>query len=170
MRIQNKLNDDENILWQGRMSLIKVLVCAFLNEALILLILYGVFLCYFLKCIKPQSWGLYTILLMLIPVGVYLCNAFYMWMKARCTEYMVTDKAVYIKSGVITTTVEMKPYIDIAHVKEITSFTDKVLHTGTVTFDCWNDCSSRAFAIRDISEYEKVFAFINEHQQKAFRE
>ena len=170
MRIQNKMNNDENILWQGRMALIKVLMRAFLNEALILLILYGVFLRYFLKCIKPQSWGLYAMLFMLIPVGIYLCNAFYMWMKARCTEYMVTDKAVYIKSGVITTTVEMKPYIDIAHVNEITSFADKVLHTGTVTFDCWNDRSDRAFAIRDISEYEKVFAFINEHQQKAFRE
>ena len=56
MRIQNKMNNDENILWQGRMALIKVLMCAFLNETLILLILYGVFLRYFLKCIKPQSW------------------------------------------------------------------------------------------------------------------
>ena len=44
MRIQNKMNNDENILWQGRMALIKVLVRAFLNESLILLILYGVFL------------------------------------------------------------------------------------------------------------------------------
>ena len=52
MRIQNKMNNDENILWQGRMALIKVLVRAFLNESLILLILYGVFLRYFLKCIK----------------------------------------------------------------------------------------------------------------------
>lgn len=29
MRIQNKMNNDENILWQGRMALIKVLVHAF---------------------------------------------------------------------------------------------------------------------------------------------
>lgn len=64
MRIQNKMNNDENILWQGRMALIKVLMCAFLNETLILLNFIWSISALFLKVYQTSKLGL-------------ICNAVY---------------------------------------------------------------------------------------------
>ena len=168
-KLLEKVSSDENVLWNGKQNVVKVICDSFFNVSLILLILWGYMMNLLTTCMTQGNIGAYLVIMgCLFGFGVvlYLLSAFLTWLSAKYKFYMVTDKAVYIMKGVITTTIEMKPYIDIAHVNEKLTFADKVLKTGSIELKC---AGSKKFVIKNIKEYEKVFDIVNKYQQDALK-
>ena len=168
-KLLEKVSPDENVLWNGKQNVVKVICDSFFNVSLILLILWGYMMNLLTTCMTQGNIAAYLMIMgCLFGFGVvlYLLSAFLTWLSAKYKFYMVTDKAVYVMKGVITTTIEMKPYIDIAHVNEKLTFADKVLKTGSIELEC---AGSKKIVIKNIKEYEKVFDIVNKYQQDALK-
>lgn len=115
-------------------------------------------------------------LLHLMPVWIYLGGVLLCIKKYKNTEYIITDKGIYISGGTFSYTYEMKPFTDLSHINLHRGIFDQMLGVGDVVTVCAHDSySSRSssrntghthgnFAICDIPDYQKVFKMIKDLQ------
>ncbi|MBR3604461.1 MAG: PH domain-containing protein [Candidatus Gastranaerophilales bacterium] len=107
----------------------------------------------------------------LMPVWIYIGGVLTSFLRYKNAAYIITTKGVYISSGVISKTQEMKPFTDLAHINIHRGIFDQFLGVGDVILTCAHNSISahnsrtiHGFAIQDIPDYEKVFKMIKELQ------
>ncbi len=107
----------------------------------------------------------------LMPVWLYLGGVFLSLRKYKHTEYIVTDKGIYVSGGAFAYTYEMKPFTDLSHINIHRGVFDQWLGVGDVVTVCahpgsvtGNGHSSHGISICDIADYQKVFSMIKELQ------
>lgn len=91
-----------------------------------------------------------------MPVWIYIVGIITSGLKSKNTEYLITDRGIYIKTGIFTTTTEMKPFAEISHVGVKQGIFDKIFGTGDVISACIHtpiaDSNGSYSAIRTIAE------------------
>lgn len=123
-------------------------------------------------------------LLHLMPVWVYLGGVFFSFRKYRNTDYMITDKGVYVAGGVFSLHTEMKPFTEISHISIHRGIFDQQLGVGDVVISCstpsvssngysFNFSKQRNTAnfnmtIADISDYQETFNLVKKLQTDIF--
>jgi len=107
----------------------------------------------------------------LMPVWIYLFGVLTSAIRYKNTAYIITSKGIYISSGFISKTQEMKPFTDLSHVNIHRGIFDQFLGVGDVISTCSHDSYSsrhrssiKGFAICDIVDYQKVFNMVKELQ------
>jgi len=107
----------------------------------------------------------------LMPVWIYLGGVLFTARKYKNTEYIITDRGVYISGGVFTYNCEMKPFTDLAHVNVHRGIFDQMLGVGDVVMICGHQGynsrgthSSGGFTICDIRNFMWVFKLIKDLQ------
>ena len=114
-------------------------------------------------------------LLHLMPVWMYIGGVAFSFLKHKHTEYIITDKGIYVSGGTFTYTYEMKPFTDLSHINIHRGIFDQKLGVGDVVSVCHHDTfntssshshssSGHGISICDISDYQKVFSMIKELQ------
>lgn len=110
----------------------------------------------------------------LMPVWLYIGGAFLSVRKYKHTQYIITDRGIYISGGAFAYTYEMKPFTDLSHINIHRGIFDQWLGVGDVVTVCGHSGSSpnnshgshssHGMTICDIADYQKVFAMVKELQ------
>jgi len=107
----------------------------------------------------------------LMPVWIYLGGVIFIARKYRNTEYIITDKGIYVSGGIFSYNYEMKPFTDLSHVNIHRGIFDQMLGVGDVVVTCghsgYNSRSGHSFGgmtICDIRNYRWVFKLIKDLQ------
>ena len=185
--LEQMVGTNETIVWRGRPKKSCFILESIFNSMLPIALLWGLFDIVIISMIVGD-WGLDTgeivggsagkaviiggMCLHMMPVWIYLFGVLSSVLKHKHTEYIVTDKGVYISGGVFTFTYEMKPFTDLSHINIHRGVFDQMLGVGDVQLICEhtgaNTGSSghahKGFDICDISDYQQVFQIVKQLQ------
>ena len=122
-------------------------------------------------------------LIHLIPVWIYLGGVIFVFRRYQHTEYIVTDKGVYISGGLFSYTCNMKPFTELARVNIHRGIIDQIIGVGDVVLtsnniaDYYNSDvrvngrpvgTGFGITISDIKDYRKVFELIKKLQEDIY--
>lgn len=173
---------NETILWRGKPDKKCFILESIFNPMLPFALVWALFDLVFIGGIflTDTSMGAMVPFLLvffafhLMPVWMYIGGVVLAVRKYKNTEYIVTDKGIYISGGAFSYTYEMKPFTDLSHINIHRGIFDQWLGVGDVVTVCAHTSSntggehsshsSRGMSICDIPDYQKVFAMIKELQ------
>lgn len=186
------VGSNEKILWQGKPNkrgfILEGIFNPLLPFALIWFLFDSMFIFAFLNGTKTphalNSEVLFLILffaLHLMPVWIYLGGALFVFRKYRHTEYIVTDKGVYVSGGLFSYTCNMKPFTELARVNIHRGIIDQLIGVGDVVLTSNNVADFYGSSVRvngrplnigttiaDIKDYREVFEIIKKLQEDIY--
>ena len=175
--LQFMVGANENVLWKGKPNkkcfILESIFNPMLPFALIwALIDFGVVGGVMLGGGGPVAVFLVPFMLLhMMPVWIYLGGVFLSFQKYKNTEYIITDKGIYVSGGTFSYTYEMKPFTDLSHVNIHRGIFDQWLGVGDVVTICghegYNSRQSHShggLTICDIKDYQQVFAMVKQLQ------
>lgn len=172
------VGNNETILWRGKPNkkcfLLESVFNPMLPFALIwALIDFGIIFGMGLSK-SGEGLGFFLVpffLIHLMPVWLYLGGVFLALKKYKNTEYIITDKGIYVSGGTFSYTYEMKPFTDLSHINIHRGIFDQWLGVGDVVSICshsgynsHDSHSSHGLTICDISDYREVFSMVKQLQ------
>ena len=189
MRLEDQLSVGEQILWRGKkavaVSVLESIFNPFLIFALIWLLvdlsfigMAGAFM------LMGDSMGLFILgffAIHLMPVWIYLGGVIFVFRRYKHTEYIITDKGVYISGGLFAYTCNMKPFTELARVNIHRGIIDQIVGVGDVVLTSNNVADLYSSNVRvngrplevgttiaDIKDYRKVFELIKKLQEDIY--
>ena len=175
---------DENILWRGKPNKKCFLLESIFNPMLPFALIWAIVDFGFIFAATftgmPTEMGIILVpffLFHLMPVWIYLGGVFLSVKKYQNTEYIVTDKGIYVSGGTFSYTFEMKPFTDLSHINIHRGIFDQWLGVGDVVSVCnhggynsreSHSHSSHGMTICDIADYREVFALIKQLQTDVY--
>ena len=172
----------EYVRWRGKPQLsCFVLECVF-NPMLFFAIIWCAFDLFFYKMInKMPSAGMGSsvksiviifLLIHMMPVWIYLGGVIFSFLRQRNIEYAITDRGIYFSSGVLSKTINFKPFAEISNISMHRGVIDRMTGCGDVVIPCGgnghlstggNPLNDR-FSIQDIPDYQEVFSLVRKMQ------
>ena len=185
MTLRNQISSNETIIWEGKkdvkVSILEGIFNPLLPFALVWLLVDTGFIIGFMgSFISSGTSAFLTLgtagffLVHLMPVWIYLFGVLTAGLKAKNTEYLITDKGIYIQTGGVKTVTEMKPFADLSHVTVSQGIFDKMCGTGDVITVCSHVSTtserghSHGMNIDNIKDYERVFLLVKEYQEAIY--
>ena len=183
---------DEKILWQGkpnkRCFILEGIFNPMLPIALVWFLFDSLFIAAFIGgAATPGAPAVFSIfpliffLFHLMPVWIYLGGVIFVFRRYQHTEYIVTDKGVYISGGLFSYTCNMKPFTELARVNIHRGIIDQIIGVGDVVLTSNNVADLYSSNIRvngrpldvgttiaDIKDYRKVFEIIKKLQEDIY--
>ena len=181
---------DEKVLWAGRPDKLCFVLEGIFNPmlpfALIWFLIDSVFLIFFtvgaggISQSPELIFPLIFILINMMPVWIYLGGAILTFRRYQHTQYIVTDKGVYISGGIFSYTCNMKPFMELARVNIHRGIIDQMLGVGDVVLTSNNLADiygsvrvngrpqDVGITIADIRDYRKVFEIIKKLQEDIY--
>ena len=171
------IGSNENILWRGRPDKKCFIFESIFNSMLPIAILWCVMDLFVLGVSFNQggTLGLVVLVFMavhMLPVWIYIGGIIMCFRKYKNTAYIITDKGIYISSGVFSKQFEMKPFTDLSHINIHRGIFDQFLGVGDVVTVCSHNSNStnshshsdHGMTICDISDYQEVFKLVKDLQ------
>lgn len=176
--LEAMVGNDENIIWRGRPDKKCFIFESIFNSMLPFALVWCIVDLSVLGISFGQAGipGLFILAFMalhMMPVWMYIGGVIMSFRKYRNTAYMITDKGIYISSGLLSKRFEMKPFTDLSHVNIHRGIFDQFLGVGDVLTICSHDSlssanshshSHRGMTICDIRDYKEVFKLIKDLQ------
>lgn len=111
----------------------------------------------------------------LMPVWIYIGGVLMSFRRYKNTEYIITDRGIYISGGVFTYNCQMKPFAELSNVNIHRGIFDQMFGVGDVilsgtnfvgnhTSSGSNNSATRGITISDIAEYQEVFSMVKQLQ------
>lgn len=120
------VGQNENVLWRGKPNKKCFLLESIFNPLLPFALIWaivdiGILLVFTFadrQAGSPRilSFVLPFLVLHLMPVWIYLGGVFLSVRKYKNTEYIITDKGIYVSGGTFSYNYEMKPFTDLSHI------------------------------------------------------
>lgn len=185
--LEAMISPNENILWRGKpQKKCFIFECIF-NPMLFFAILWAGFDIFFIVMASKtptdqggESIGGFMLVFFafhLMPVWIYLGGVLFSFRKYKNTEYIITEKGIYISGGVFTYNCQMKPFAELSNVNIHRGIFDQMFGVGDVVMsganfmtynNSTNNSSLRGLTISDISEYQEVFSMIKQLQTDVY--
>ena len=184
--LRRTVGTDERIMWEGRPNKKCFIFESIFNPLLPFAIIWGLFDLFFFKSffaventVKSAgasdiglfggSFILVFLLFHLMPVWIYLGGVIMSSRRYKNTAYIVTDKAVYLSSGIISRTINRKPFAELSHVNLHRGFFDQKFGVGDIVLSSTTAVSTNGavmpgITIASISEYNKVYDLVKKIQ------
>ena len=186
------VGSNEKILWKGkpnkRCFILEGIFNPMLPFALVWFLFDSLFIAAFIGgAATPGAPAVFSIfpliffLFHLMPVWIYLGGVIFVFRRYQHTEYIVTDKGVYISGGLFSYTCNMKPFTELARVNIHRGIIDKIIGVGDVVLTSNNVADLYSANIRvngrpldvgttiaDIKDYRKVFEIIKKLQEDIY--
>ena len=109
------------------------------NPLLPFAIIWGLFDLFFiaglLSSVEEKGFLAFIIpffLLHLMPVWIYLAGVLFSVKRYRNTNYIITDKAIYISGGIFNKTFQNKPFAELSHVDLHRGIFDQMFNVGDI--------------------------------------
>lgn len=177
------VGQNENVLWRGKPNKKCFLLESIFNPLLPFALIWaivdiGILLVFTFadrQAGSPRilSFVLPFLVLHLMPVWIYLGGVFLSVRKYKNTEYIITDKGIYVSGGTFSYNYEMKPFTDLSHINIHRGIFDQWLKVGDVVTVCnhtgytsgnSHTHASHGLTICDIADYKEVFALVKQLQ------
>lgn len=167
---------NETILWKGKPNKKCFLLESIFNPLLPFAVVWALidFLVIFFMRLDSDGVLFFIVpffLLHLMPVWIYIGGVFLAVKKYKNTEYIITDRGIYVSGGTFSYTYEMKPFTDLSHINIHRGIFDQWLGVGDVVSVCGHDGynahdshSSHGLTICDIADYREVFSMVKQLQ------
>lgn len=180
--LEYMVGKNEQILWRGKPDKKCFILESIFNPLLPFALIWGIIdfgiVGATMSTGAGSEMGLFFLgffALHLMPVWMYLGGIFFSFRKYRNTEYIVTDRGIYVSGGVFTYNYEMKPFTDLSHINIHRGIFDQMLGVGDVISVCEhgsinttnqrnNHSHSNGFNICDIPDYREVFQLVKDLQ------
>ena len=177
------VGQDEKILWRGKPNkrgyVLEGVFNPMLPFALVWFIFDSIFIFGGIMASKESpAVGLGMLAFMLIhmmPVWIYLAGVIFIGRKYKHTEYIITDKAIYVSGGLFSYTCQMKPFAEFSRVNIRRGIIDQILGVGDVVISTNETITSNKgitgnveIAIEDIHAYKRIFSMIKELQTDVY--
>ena len=183
---------DEKILWQGkpnkRCFILEGIFNPMLPFALVWFLFDSLFIAAFIGSAAtsdaPAVFSIFPLIFFLfhlMPVWIYLGGVIFVFRRYQHTEYIVTDKGIYISGGLFSYTCNMKPFTELARVNIHRGIIDQIIGVGDVVLTSNNVADLYSSNIRvngrpldvgttiaDIKDYRKVFELIKKLQEDIY--
>ncbi len=169
----NMIGNNENILFEGRGDKKTFILESILNPLLPVAIVWLAFDSTILSA-SFGSTGLFIVpfmLLHLTPVWIYLGGIIFMGLRYNNTYYVITDKAVYVSSGVFSKKVTTKMFAEMSHIDvhrgifdQFTNVGDVIITTNQVDKNGVHDVIS----LSNLSNYIEIFNLVKKLQQDIY--
>lgn len=176
----------ERIIWRGTPKKSCFILESIFNPMLFFALIWGAFDFFFISTLlktgatESEEMGMGAFILVffaihLMPVWMYLGGVITSVIKHKHTEYIITERGIYISGGVFTVNIEMKPFTDLSHVNIHKGIFDQILGVGDVVMVCGHSSNTyssgtrhsshnHSFNICDIEDYQQVFKLIKDMQ------
>lgn len=141
--LYSMVGKDENILWSGKPNFKCFILETIFNPLLPFALIWALFDAFFVMALFMS--GKHNVLptmgivamcgffaLHLMPVWIYLGGIFFSFRRHRHTEFIITDKCVYVSGGVFAQTFETLPIKDIHAIAIHRGMIDQWLGVGDV--------------------------------------
>ena len=172
------IGDNEKIYWQGRPQNKCYILEGIFNPLLPFALIWFLFDAMFFFAAfsthqsteAPKILGFMLVFLAfhLMPVWIYLFGALFVFRRYKHTEYIVTDKGVYISGGLFAYTCEMKPFTEVSRINIHRGLFDQYLNVGDVELSSITTVNGRQttgnITIADIQYYKEVFTLVKKLQ------
>lgn len=188
------VGSNEKILWKGkpnkRCFILEGIFNPMLPFALAWFLFDSLFIATFIGGAAtsgaPAVFSIFPLIFFLIhlmPVWIYLGGVIFVFRRYQHTEYIVTDKGVYISGGLFSYTCNMKPFTELARVNIHRGIIDQIIEVGDVVLtsnniaDYYNSDvrvngrpvgTGFGITISDIKDYRKVFELIKKLQEDIY--
>ena len=188
------VGSNEKILWKGkpnkRCFILEGIFNPMLPFALAWFLFDSLFIATFIGGAAtsgaPAVFSIFPLIFFLIhlmPVWIYLGGVMFAFRRYQHTEYIVTDKGVYISGGLFSYTCNMKPFTELARVNIHRGIIDQIIGVGDVVLtsnniaDYYNSDvrvngrpvgTGFGITISDIKDYRKVFELIKKLQEDIY--
>lgn len=169
---------NENVLWKGKPNKKCFILESIFNPLLPFALIWGLIdlgvVGGMLFTGSAGSAAVFVVpfmLLHMMPVWIYLGGVFLSFQKYKNTEYIITDKGIYVSGGTFSYNYEMKPFTDLSHINIHRGIFDQWLGVGDVVTVCghsgYNSIQSHShdgLTICDIKDYQQVFSMLKQLQ------
>ena len=169
---------NESILWRGKPDKKCFILESIFNPMLPFALIWAIIDLVVIGFTFSATGGMLMfilpfMLLHLMPVWIYIGGVFMSFRKHRNTEYIITDKGIYVSGGIFAYKYEMKPFTDLSHINIHRGIFDQWLGVGDVVTVCSHtgyssssshSHSSHGLTICDIPDYQQVFAMVKQLQ------
>ena len=109
-------------------------------------------------------------LIHLMPVWMYIGGVLMTRRKYKNTYYVVTDKSIYISSGVFTKRINTKPFAEMSHIDLHRGIFDQKFGVGDIicTSSHRNTNASGLIILASIKNYTEVYNMVKKLQQDIY--
>lgn len=186
--LEAMVGDNERIMWRGKPDKKCFILESIFNPLLPFALVWCVFDLVVLGIsfsdadIDPTDVSVLVyiavfVALHMMPVWIYIGGVIMSSRKYRNTAYIITDRGIYISSGLFSKRFEMKPFTDLSHINVRRGIFDQFLDVGDVVTICSHDSYSSAdshansnhgMTICDIRDYKEVFKLIKDLQTDVY--
>ena len=185
------IGNDEKILWQGKPNKRGFILEGIFNPLLPFAFIWFLFDAFFIAAIiigpaakYPEGMIAFPLVFMMIhmmPVWIYLAGVIFVFRKYRHTEYIITNKGVYVSGGMFSYTCNMKPFTELARVNIHRGIIDQMIGVGDVVLTSSNVADvygsnvrmngrpmEVGLSIEDIANYGEIFSMIKKLQEDIY--
>jgi len=89
-------------------------------------------------------------------IGAFLILVLIGWLKRIATDYMITDRRLIIRRGILSRHIDQTRVDRVQNVTSNQSFLQRILRVGTVDFDTASNEPQNTFAFRGVSDPQGV--------------
>ena len=180
--LYNMLDENEEILWSGKPNLKCFILESIFNPLLPFAVIWALFDGFFISMLFHKGGpatqtpflpiffiGFFALHLM--PVWIYLGGVLFSVLRHKHTEFIVTNKGVYVSGGIFAITYEHKSFDELSEVTIHRGVIDQLLGVGDVFFPTQQDDTSfsnhrnyrpSGITICDIPDYQEVYNLVKE--------
>ena len=184
--LKRTVGTDERVLWEGKPDRKCFIFESIFNPLLPFALIWGLFdLSFFTSFFKAGEFasevsgnssfmfgGSFILVFFafhMMPVWIYLIGVLLSSKRYKNTAYVITDKAIYVSSGIISRTINRKPFAELSHVNLHRGFFDQKFGVGDVvlsstTYVNSNNSVGGGISISSISNYNQVYDLVKKIQ------
>ena len=171
--LKRLISDEEQILYEGKPDKKCFIFESIFNPLLPFAVLWAVIdfgiLGAAIFTAEEKGFLLFIIpfmLLHLMPVWLYLGGVILSFRRQKNTNYIVTDRGIYVSGGVFSKTFNHKPFAELSHIDLHRGIFDQWFNVGDViaTSSQHGMEGSAAITISSISNYDDVYKMIKKLQ------
>ena len=176
--LEKIIDNDEKILWKGKPSKKCFILESIFNPLLPFALIWFLFDTFAIGASLSMGGGKETgfiiifMLFHMMPVWIYLIGILFSVRRYKNTEYVITDRGIYVSGGAFSYTYEMKPFTELSHVRIHRGIFDQQLGVGDVeasssqsfNYNNRSNGSIVGISIKDIPDYTEVFNMVKKLQ------
>lgn len=179
--LKELIGSNENIMWEGKPNKKCFIFESIFNPLMPVAVIWGLidFSIIGFGSFAALGSGESNILLFIIPffalhlmpVWIYLGGVLLTMKNYKNRYYIVTDKAIYISGGIITKTIQTKPFAEMSHINLHRGVFDQMFNVGDIICtSSYNNINGTpdSINISSIENYTNVYNIVKKLQQDIY--
>lgn len=172
---------DERVFWKGTPDKKCFILESIFNPLLPIAAIWLLIDCFIIgagfQSGKPEIKILIVLfmLLHLMPVWIYIAGVLLSVRKYKRTQYIVTDRGIYVSAGMLAFSSTMKPFAELSNIEIHRGIIDQKLGVGDIiitgcrgSLSASSAVSDGVLILKDLGDYQRVYGLIKQLQSDIY--